>query len=38
MLDRYDVFDVTSKAIRSESTLSETNSAKVVSICCSQPG
>ena len=32
MLDRYDAFDVTSKSIRSESTLSETNSSQVVSI------
>ena len=32
MLDRYDAFDVTSKSIRSESTFSETNSSKVVSI------
>ena len=32
MLDRYDAFDVTSKSIRSESTLSETNSTQVVSI------
>ena len=34
----YDAFDVTSKSIRSESTLSETNSSQVVSICCSQSG
>ena len=32
MLDRYDAFDVTSKSIRSISTLSETNSSEVVSI------
>ena len=38
MLDRYNVFDVTSKSIRSESTLSETNSSQVVSIRYSQPG
>ena len=35
---RYDALNVTSKSIRSESTLSETNSSKVVSICCSQSG
>ena len=29
MLDRYDAFDVTSKSIRSESTLSETHSSKL---------
>ena len=38
MLDRYDAFDVTSKSIRSESTLSETSSSRVKSICCLQPG
>ena len=32
MLDRNDVFDVTSKSIRSVSTLYETNSSQVVSI------
>ena len=38
MLARYDAFDVISKSIRSESTLSETDSIQVVSICCSKPG
>ena len=38
MFDRYDAFNVSGKSIRSESTLSETNSSQVVSICCSQPG
>ena len=32
MLDRYNAFDVTSKSIRSELTLFETNSSQVVSI------
>ena len=32
MLDRYEEFDVKSKSIRSESTLSDTNSSQVVSI------
>ena len=31
MLDLYDAFDVTRKSIRSESTLSETNSSHFVS-------
>ena len=35
MLDRYDAFDVTSKSIRCESTLSVTNSSQVLSICMS---
>ena len=30
MLDRYDAFDVTSKSITSESTLSEANSSQFV--------
>ena len=35
---RYDAFDVTSKSIRSTSTLSEINSSQVVQICCSLSG